>query len=214
MSSTDAPEDEKKKDAPETVTVKDAPEIKVTTFLAPAAMLGIKYFGIDLTEYRDNLRIAFGVVVLLKFIVIFFIYMKSQQSIDLKPVVVTEKGSDGKETKKTMTVKEYDASQAIKSAGQALFALCITCGIHYKWGNPTPLFFQCLMGPIGMLDDSLFRIHVLGSKAEGKLERPFKPAPSPFQDLIGGGAEPQAEEATSETKVAERKRGKKEKKSD
>jgi hypothetical protein len=186
------------------------PEMKVSAFLAPACMIGIKYFGIDLQVYVDELRIAFGVVVVLKFLVILYIYLQSQKAADAAPVAVVEKGLDGKETKKTMSVKEYDSSQAVKSAGQALMALCITSGIHYKWGNPTPLFFQCLMGPIGMLDDSLFRIHVLGEKAEGKLERPFKPPASPFAELMGGGAEtPAIEEKKSETK-----RGKKDKKSD
>lgn len=186
------------------------PELKMTSFLAPAAMMGMKYFKVDLSIYLDELRIAFGVVVVLKFLVIMYIYMLSQKSTDSNPVVVTEKGLDGKETTKKMTVKEYDASQVTKSAGQAAFALAITCGIHYKWGNPTPLFFQCFMGPMGMLDDQLFRIYILGNKAEGKLERPFKAPASPFQELMGGAP---AEEP-AKVKTDEGKKGKKDKKSD
>jgi len=182
-----------------------APEIKPTAFLAPGIMLGMRYFKVDLSIYLQELRIAFAVVIVLKFLVILWMYIVSQRGPDekTKSIIVKEKGVDGVEKTTKMTVKEYDASQAWKTAGSSLFALCITCGIHYKWGNPTPLLFQCIMGPIGMFDDKLFKIHILGQKAEGKLARPFVMPPSPLQELMGGG---------ETAKPAEKeKRGKKEK---
>ena len=150
---------------------------------------------------------AFAVAVVLKFAAYGYIYLLAQRSDAKGSVAVSEKGMDGKDTKKTMTVQEYDAAQVVKSVGQAAFGLCITCGIHYKWSNPTPLLFQCLMGPLGLFDDALFKIHVMGAKAEGKLARPFKAAASPFAELLGGGA---AADAASDA-PAEKKRGKKDK---
>lgn len=154
---------------------------------------------------------AFGCAVLLKFIVIGLVYILSQKDKSKTMITVIEKGYDGVDKKKEQTVSEYDSAQVIKSAGQALFALCLTCGIHYKWGNPTPLLFQCLMGPMGLLEDPLVKIHILGHKAEGDLKRPFKPPPSPFEGLMGTPAAP---EEPKSSKAIEKKRGKKDKKSD
>jgi hypothetical protein len=142
-------------------------------------------------------------------------YILSQKTEDKSKVVVMEKGFDGVDKKKEQTVNEYDAAQIIKSAGQALFGLCLTCGIHYKWGNPTPLLFQCLMGPLGLFDEPLFKIHMLGHKAEGDLKRPFKPPPSPFEGLMGAPAAAAEEPKTSKAiEKAEKKRGKKDKKNE
>lgn len=66
------------------------------------------------------------------------------------------------------------------------------------------------MGPMGLLEDPLVKIHVLGHKAEGDLQRPFKPPPSPFEGLMGAPAA--AEEEPKPTKAI--KRGKKDKKTD
>jgi hypothetical protein len=173
-------------------------------------MLALRYFKVDLTVFVNELRIAFGCVVLLKFLVLGYLYLASGKSAAKGNVVVVEKAADGTETKKAQTVQEYDCAQVVKAVGQAGFALCLTTGIHYKWGNPTPLLFQCLMTPMGLYDDPLFKIHVLGHAAEGKLERPFKAAPSPFAELLGGGKT--EEPAAVEAKDA--KRGKKDKKSD
>jgi len=163
--------------------------MKVTAFIGPAIMIALRYYKVDLTIYLNELRVAFACMVVLKFLLIGYMYKCASSNTEKGTVVVTEKGADGVETKKNMTIPEYDKSQAFKSFSQAAFALCITCGIHYKWGNPTPLLFQCVMGPIGLLDDTLFQIYVLGKKAEGKLERPFKPPASPFAELMGGGDE-------------------------
>jgi len=163
--------------------------------------------------YITELRIAFALVVVLKFLVIAYLYKLCKGCAINGNVEVTEKGLDGVEAKKTLTVQEYDCAQVTKSIGQAAVALAITCGVHYKWGNPTPLLFQCLMTPIGLLDDSLVKIHLLGHAATGKLQRPFKATTSPMQELFGGAAVTQA---SSEAPAIDqgKKRGKKDKKSD
>ena len=40
----------------------EMPEIKPTQFIVPAALIGIKYFKLDLTQYLMELRVAFAVV--------------------------------------------------------------------------------------------------------------------------------------------------------
>ena len=172
-------------------------------------MLLLRYFAIDLTVYLQELRISFCCMALLKFLVLGYLWLASGKSKEKGAVEVAEKAMDGTETKKTQTIQEYDQAQVVKAVGQAGFALCLTCGIHYKWGNPTPLLFQCLMTPMGLYDDPIFKIHVLGQAAEGKLTRPFKAAPSPLAELMGGG---KTEETAVEAKDA--KRGKKDKKTD
>eukprot|EP00615_Pteridomonas_danica_P013391 CAMPEP_0114342000 /NCGR_PEP_ID=MMETSP0101-20121206/9459_1 /TAXON_ID=38822 ORGANISM="Pteridomonas danica, Strain PT" /NCGR_SAMPLE_ID=MMETSP0101 /ASSEMBLY_ACC=CAM_ASM_000211 /LENGTH=126 /DNA_ID=CAMNT_0001475865 /DNA_START=54 /DNA_END=431 /DNA_ORIENTATION=- len=110
-----------------------APQLKVSTFIAPAAMMGLRYFNIDLTIYLQELRIAFAVMVVFKFIMIGIMYMLSQSKEDKTKITVTEKGFDGIDKTKEQTVNEYDSAAIIKSVGSSLFGLCITCGIHYKW---------------------------------------------------------------------------------
>ena len=170
----------------------------------------------DLTVYVDELRVLFAVVVALKFATIAYLYVLSKNSGNTNLVVVVEKGLDGKETKKTMTAAEYDASVVVKGVNSSVMSLCITCGMHYKWGNPTPLLFQGIMTPMGLWDDPIFKLHILKHKAEGKLERPFKAPASPFAELMGGGGASGEKKEEPEALAADegKKRGKKDKKND
>ena len=63
--------------------------------------------------------------------------------------------------------------------------------IHYKWGSPMPLLFQCIMQPMNLTDDPLVKIHLFGMKPEGKLERPFKAPANPLAEMLG--ADPNGE---------------------
>ena len=209
-STSDAPKEVVKQDE---VAAPPAPELKPTQFVVPALLIGIKYYKVDLTQYLWELRYAFAAVVALKFLIIAFLYMKASGNSDTTKVTVKEKGMDGVEKTKIMTVGEYDKSQVMKNISQALLALCMTCGIHYKWGNPTPLLFQCVMTPLGFLDDNLFKIYVLNQKAEGKLARPFAAAASPFAELMGKPAESTTNEETKSA-PASPQRKKKSKKDD
>lgn len=196
-SAVEEKKEEKKTAEPEAPA---APEIKPTQFIVPACLVGIKYFKVDLTIYLWELRYAFAGVVACKFLVIMMLYLKAAANTEPGVVKETAKvGLEQKETTKTMTVAEYDKAQVMKSVQQAAFALCLTCGIHYKWGNPTPLLFQCIMTPIGLFEDNLFKIYMLGEKAEGKLTRPFKAPASPFAELMGADAD--GKKAEGETKA-------------
>ena len=61
----------------------------------------------------------------------------------------------------------------------------MTSFMHYKWGSPMPLLFQCVMLPMNLADEPLVKIHVFGAKAEGKLARPFAKPPNPLADALG-----------------------------
>ena len=195
-------------------TAPAAPEIKPTQFIVPACLIGIKYFKVDLTVYLWELRYAFAAVVCAKFLTMFLLYTKAAANTDASPVNITEKGYDGKEVTKTQTVGEYDKAQVLKSIQQAVFALCLTCGIHYKWGNPTPLLFQCIMTPVGLYDDNMFKIYVLAEKPQGKLARPFKPPPNPFAELTGGNSEKKPAGEAKDVVTAPPQKSKKSKKAD
>mmetsp|Transcript_22977 Transcript_22977/g.41061 ORF Transcript_22977/g.41061 Transcript_22977/m.41061 type:complete len:187 (+) Transcript_22977:46-606(+) len=160
-----------------------APEMNPKMFVVPALMMGVKYLKLDLNLYKTELRIAFAMAVLFKYAVIYYVYLTSQKAAEAGPVTVKEKKMDGTEEEKTMTTREYDAQQIMTNFKSGLFGLCITCGIHYKWGNASPLLFQSIMLPMGLLDDNLFKIHILQNAAVGKLARPFKAPESPFAAL-------------------------------
>ena len=61
----------------------------------------------------------------------------------------------------------------------------MTSFMHYKWGSPMPLLFQCVMLPMNLADEPLVKIHVFGAKAEGKLARPFAKPANPLADALG-----------------------------
>ena len=91
-----------------------------------------------------------------------------------------------------------------------MLALCITSGIHYKWGNAMPLALQSIMIPMNLMDEPLFRIHILGQDAVGKLQRPFKAPDSPFAALMG--ETPTTSPPAADPRPEEKKRPKREKK--
>ena len=50
----------------------------------------------------------------------------------------------------------------------------MTSFMHYKWGSPMPLLFQCVMLPMNLADEPLVKIHVFGAKAEGNWRGPSR----------------------------------------
>jgi len=166
-----------------------ATEIKPLMFLAPALMLAIRYFKVDVNQYVVELRVAFGCVVLLNFLSMFFIYMKAQANPEGATKVTVKEKKPGQKTaeEKTMTFREYDLEQLQKKVFGAGMSLMISCGIHYKWGNATPLLLQCVMIPVNAVQDPLFKLHVLGANPEGKLKRPFPTPPNAMEELMNGG---------------------------
>jgi len=98
---------------------------------------------------------------------------------------------------KEMTVHEYDMDKWNEMLKGGVMQLLILGVIHYKvwfcilllffsflspfkWAVAVPLLTQFIMGPMKLYGSELFQIYFLGAK----IERPFKPPPSPFGDLM------------------------------
>mmetsp|Transcript_28534 Transcript_28534/g.69452 ORF Transcript_28534/g.69452 Transcript_28534/m.69452 type:complete len:149 (-) Transcript_28534:26-472(-) len=65
--------------------------------------------------------------------------------------------------------------------------------IHYKMGTVTPMVMTAAMGLVRFLDDPQVKLHVLGHKDEGDLQRPFK-SDNPLAKLLGLGPQPAADQ--------------------
>lgn len=113
------------------------------------------------------------------------------------------------------TVRAYDLGLLASARKSWLLNACVLTAIHAKTGAVNPLVMSAVMGLFKIVDEPLFRLHVLRAPATGVLERPFKPEvnaiakamegfmPKP-EDLAaasggeGAGDEPQIEELHSD----------------
>lgn len=66
---------------------------------------------------------------------------------------------------------------------QIVLGCCILILVHYKWGFVQPLFLQCVLPFKNLFDAKVVKVHLLGQKAEGELQRPFK-ADRPFGNMF------------------------------
>lgn len=97
----------------------------------------------------------------------YLVYYKGEST----PLQVKDPYTGEVETKKSY---EYDASKLRElfftkitfSAGISLF-------LATRYGLPFPLLLQCLNNPKSIYDSEVFKIYVLGEKAEGPLQRPW-----------------------------------------
>mmetsp|Transcript_18529 Transcript_18529/g.55088 ORF Transcript_18529/g.55088 Transcript_18529/m.55088 type:complete len:193 (+) Transcript_18529:172-750(+) len=162
----------------------EAPELSPKMFVVPALMLGTKYFKLDFSAYVFELRIGFGCAVLLSVLAYFACSRIAASKKEAGEVVVKEKNLKGETETKTYTVAAYDSAEALKKIRAAVVQVAMISAIHYKWGSPMPLLFQCVMQPMNLLDEPLVKIHLLGHEAKGKLARPWKPPPNPLEQLL------------------------------
>jgi len=163
-----------------------APELQPKMFLIPCIMMGVKFFKLDFTEYVAELRIGFGCAVCLTLGTMLMVKSIAASKNDQAELEVTSTNMKGEKETTTMTVCAYDQAECLKKAKAGLGSVCMVSLIHWKWGSPMPLLFQCIMQPMNLTDDPLVQIHLLGKAAVGKLERPFKAAPNPLAELLGG----------------------------
>lgn len=176
----------------------------IKTFSVPVLMLSMKFLKVDTSIYLQELRICFACVVLLNFSVMALLYFKIQSAVECGPIEVTEKTLEGTDKKTKMSSREYDTKKLREKLGQACLHLCITSGIHYKWGNAMPLLLQSINMPLGILDDNLFKIHIFGCAAEGKMARPFKPPVNPLAKMLGADEPAEIEPAKDDKKRSKR----------
>jgi hypothetical protein len=165
-----------------------APELSPKMLVVPCLMMAVKFLKLDFAPYVEQLRIGFGCACALTLGVHFLVKSIAAGKADATEITVTTTNpmKPGEKETKTWTICNYDQAEALKKVKSGLVSVCMVSAMHYKWGSPMPLLFQCIMQPMNLLDDPLVQIHLLGKKPEGKLERPFKAPPNPLADLLGG----------------------------
>jgi len=148
-------------------------------------------------------RIGYGIVQLLTFGVILYIYVQISKS--TKETKETKETNDKKKKNNTtpqpkvlipassswfspstpeeeMTIEEYDFFEWKKFLNQTFMSTLITVGIHYQWEIAPPLLMQAVMGISSLLGNPLVKIHLLGKT----IPRPWKEESllSSFQDVV------------------------------
>ena len=73
----------------------------------------------------------------------------------------------------SLTVEEYDRREVINGLRGQVIGTLFVGFLHYKKGLLPPLLFQSIMMPFNLVDNKMFRIHVLG-ESDDDLKRPFK----------------------------------------
>lgn len=95
-----------------------------------------------------------------------------------KLVVLPPTGLFSSETKK-VTVATYDAGECMQRIRQQVGNAMLVSGIHYHWGHFLPLVAAAGYGLMGLADDVLVKLYILGKNEEkdNDLKRPFKEQP-------------------------------------
>ncbi|CAM9771499.1 unnamed protein product [Discosporangium mesarthrocarpum] len=76
-----------------------------------------------------------------------------------------------------VTTKRYDM-RLVQSMRRELTVASALMGLtHLRWHKfaVKPMMLQVFFGLLSLVDSPVFKVHVLGMKAEGKLARPFPP---------------------------------------
>jgi hypothetical protein len=68
--------------------------------------------------------------------------------------------------------------------------------LHGYMKYTQPLFIQGLMTIKSTLESNPAKLHILGKKAEGDLQRPFKTAPGMMEQFTGAASGPQTDAAS------------------
>ncbi len=106
---------------------------------------------------------------------------------------VTKNGFGGEETEE-ITVKEHDLRQINKLNQGTLLSIAMISFLHFQMKFTHPMFLQIVL-PWKNLTGNIFKIHLFGSEATGKLQRPWVEK-NPFAGLTA--SEPTAEPAETE----------------
>ena len=153
--------------------------------VVPALLMIVKFFKLDFTLYVPQLRAGYACAVALTVLTTLMCGQLAQKKNEEGEVTVKEKNYENITIEKKFTVADYDQREAVSKVRALCFQVAMTSFMHYKWGSPMPLLFQCVMLPMNLADEPLVKIHVFGAKAEGKLAWPFAKPPNPLADALG-----------------------------
>ena len=148
----------------------------------------IKYFNLANPKNALIIRLAYGFVQLFTLAMLGYIrtqIMKQKgKSGGFVTVVIPPRPFSDEEAKtERLTVEDYDNRELFKMLQSTVFGAFLLILIHIWLGALQPLIFQSILPLKTLFTSNLFQIYILGKKAEGKLERPWK-EPSPFADLF------------------------------
>jgi len=140
---------------------------------------------IDFTE-PNNVLIAqtvFGVVQGLVLIICTYIYLQinnrnDQARVTVLPAATPFGGATG-EAQRTI-VRDYDISQLRKFVQQVVIGMCIAVFLFVKWNIVPPLAIQCVLNPMNLFGNPLFKLFVLGANPANH------PRPFPEENPLGG----------------------------
>lgn len=101
------------------------------------------------------------------------------------------------------TVLAYDLGILQTARRSWLMNAVVLTLIHAKTGAINPLIMSSVMGLVKLVDDPLFRLHVLREPATGSLKRPFTPEANPLATLMQGLApKPEGEDGAADAPPA------------
>merc|ERR1711968_243368 len=100
-------------------------------------------------------------------------------------VTVKEKNYQNITVEKKFTIADYDQREAVSKVRALCFQVAMTSFMHYKWGSPMPLLFQCVMLPMNLADEPLVKIHVFWRAGRGKIVAALREAAEPSSGRAG-----------------------------
>jgi len=140
---------------------------------------------IDFTEPSNVLiaQIVFGGVQGLVLIICAYIYLQiknrnDQARVTVPPATTPFGGATG-EAQHT-TVHDYDISQLRKFVQQVVIGMCIAVFLLVKWNIVPPLAIQCVLNPMNLFGNPLFKLFALGENPASH------PRPFPEENPLGG----------------------------
>lgn len=171
-------------------------------------MLGMNYLNFEDSNTVNLVLTGYVTVQVITFALYYFVYTKieaargkSTETFVVAPPSLPFGMKDPNAEDKIMNATQYDLSKFNEMVKQSIIGLCIISLIYYKWESPKPLFLQMIMAPMTLLESELFQLHVLNKPAEGKLKRPWAPAPGMFDAI--NEAKAKAEAAAAEAQETE-----------
>jgi len=140
---------------------------------------------IDFTEPINVLiaKTVFGAVQGLVLLICAYIYLQIKNRNDQARVIVPPAATPfgGAPTGEARTtVRDYDISQLRKFAQQVVIGMGVAIFLFVKWNIVPPLAIQCVLNPMNLFGNPLFKLYLLGASPASH------PRPFPEENPLGG----------------------------
>lgn len=146
----------------------------------------IKRFDLANQQNALIIRIVYAIVQLLNLAVLGYIrhlIVKNKFKGTVTVTIPPKPFSEEEPKTETISIEEYDNRELLKNLQSTIMGMFFLIAIHVWMGALQPLIFQSIFPLKSLFSNNLFQIYILGKKAEGKLQRPFK-EPNPFGELM------------------------------